>query len=380
MRICYVNHAAVIRGGAERGLVELVRQIRSSTRHEISVMCPDGPLVEDLAGIDGVRRIAVPMRVLWRTANPLLLGRFAMEFAMGVAVLRARLRDERPDVVHAHAMTAALYAGLALKGSDIPMIWHMHDLPPRNPVFRTLLPRLADWSDRIIAVSQAVKKNLTEFGVDPTKIIVVENGVAPLHLHGGSEFRARWGIGDESFLIGVVGQLVERKGQLGAVDAFARLLQELPTARLVLCGAGLEESEYGRSVGAAIRELDLDERVIVTGFLRDPASVFDAIDVLLVPSTQEPFGRVVVEAMHAGKPVVATNVGGIPELIRDGLDGLLVDPDDSEAMAAAVVAMALEPARARSMADRARARAEELFSWQGRGRQVDQLYSAVAGE
>lgn len=377
MHVCFLSHTADIRGGGERSLVELVRHLATDGKHPITVVSPPGPLVDEIRAISGVEHRRIPFAILRRTSNPFRLVGFAGHYAYTVWRLRRVLHGMSCEVLHANSATAALYGGLAVRNRGIPLVWHMRDIQPPAATFRAVLPLIGRMSSRIIAISEAVKDNLISFGIDAQKISLVYNAVRPLQLHGRNEFRRRWGIGPDELVLGVVGQLLRRKGQMTAVRAFARVAPQLPHAKLVICG-GNEDSEYGRSVAAEAERLGVHGRVVFTGFQRDPAPAFDALDILVVPSNQEPFGRVIVEAMLARKPVVATRVGGVPELLRDGKEGFTVEAGDATAMAGAIYRMACEPALTGQMVQRAQARAEERFAWEGRTTIVNTLYEGLS--
>lgn len=379
MHICYLSHTADIRGGGERSLVELVAHVRRSGVERITVVGPPGPLAEEMSAIGGVEWKTLPLTILRRSRNPLRLAAFAANYAGGVLRLRSFLARERPSLLHANAGTSALYGALATRGLGVPLIWHMRDIQPREPTFRSVFPRIGRAATAVVAISRAVRDNLISFGVDPEKITVVHNAVRPLALAGREPFRAQWGIGPDDLLLGVVGQILHRKGQMTALRAFARVAQELPRAKLLICG-GNEGSDYGRTLAAEAARAGVADRVIFTGFQRDPAPAFDALDILLVPSNQEPFGRVVVEGMFARKPIIATRVGGVPELVRDERDGLLVETGADEEMAEAIRRIALDRVPVASMVESAYGRAHQEFGWDTRTRAIRVLYGRIAGQ
>lgn len=377
MHIAYLSQTADIRGGGERSLVELMRHAERELGHRITLIAPEGPLQEEAAARTGAHRTLLPFTLLRRTTNPLRLAGYAARYALAVRRLRRVLRRLRPDVLHANSAPAALYAGLATVGTGIPVIWHMRDIQPPKPTFRLVLPFIGRLSTHVVAISAAVKRNVAGFGIPEEKITVVYNAVRPQPPGGGEEFRASHRISRQAVLFAVVGQMLHRKGQLTAVRALDRIRDR--DVHLVLCGGNLD-SDYGERVRSEVQRLGLDGRVTFTGFMREPGPVFDAMDVLVVPSNQEPFGRVVVEGMLSGKPLVATRVGGIPELVREGKDALLVRREDAAALAAAMGTLADDPARRASMGRSGREWAEHRFSWEARTRegQLAGLYRRVA--
>lgn len=364
MRICYVSHTASLAGGGEHSLLELMGHLSSERLHQVALVCPSGPLSEEVQKrVSSVEHYPLGFESLFRTTNPLRLARFGGAYALSSFALRRIFRDLRPQVIHANSAPSALYAGGAAIGLDIPVVWHMRDIQPRSPAFRVVLPLIGRLSARVIAISEAVRENLIGFGVPAHKIRVFHNRVRSRVLRDGAAFRERWRIPAGAPMICVIGEILPRKGQLIAVRALARLPAELPVY-LVLCGGTNQRLDYAERLNAEIHALGLDPRVVRTGHLADPGPALDAADLVLVASEEEPFGRVVVEAMLAGKPLVATRVGGIPEIVRDRYEALLVPAGDHTRMAAAIQEMVTSHDLRCRLADAARARAKSAFTWE----------------
>ena len=373
MHLCFVSHTGEASEGGERSLLEIIRYVRENTTHRITVASPSGPLQRELARIPGVERVTMPFLSLRRSRNPLTLARFAASFLAGVVRLRRWLSRETPHIVHANSATAALYAAVALRRSGPPLIWHMRDIQPHEGVFSIVLPYTGRRSARVVAISRAVAENLSGFGVAEEKLRIIHNAV--LHPGRGDRegFRAGLGVSSGEPLLGVVGKLLGRKGQRTAIRALPAIRARFPAARLVLCGGG-EGSAYARALREEVERLGLAGAVLFAGYQRNTADVYAGIDVLLVPSEREPFGRVVVEGMFAERPLVASRVDGIPEIVRDGRDGILVEPADAEALAAAVIRVLEDPTFASALAAEAARRARERFHWRVTGSALQELY------
>ena len=376
--VCYLSHTADNREGGERSLLEVIRYFQARDGFRVTLIAPPGPLAEEASQWPAVRYVPIPFTLLRRTANPLRMAGFGLSYIGSVVRLNRTLAQLRPDLLHCNSATSALYGAGVSVGVGTPLVWHMRDIQPPRATFRAVLPLIGRRVTRIAAISEAVRENLLAFGIDSSKITVIHNAVVPPEASGGDIFRARHGLGQEP-LIGIVGKLISRKGQLHAVRALPRIREAIPDARLVLCG-GNEESPYGRELRREVDRLGLTKAVVFAGYQRRIGEVFDAMDLVMVPSEQEPFGRVVVEAMFARRPIVASRVGGIPELIRDGMDGALVDPGDVNSLAAAAVAILTDPERERSVVESAANRAEAEFTWGSTGAKMAVLYEDVMSE
>jgi len=196
---------------------------------------------------------------------------------------------------------------------------------------------LATQVDRVVAVSGAVADSLIAGGVPFEKIEVVHNAINierfdPLSVDGNG-VRKELGIGENDIVIGTAGRLCPEKGVTELLHAANSLIQEKRPIKLIFAGDGPSKSELMKEA----KRLSIHDRVIFLGLRKDMERIYAAIDIFVLPSTcREAFGMALIEAMAMKKPVVATEVGGIPEIVRDGVDGILVSPGDPNAIAAAV--------------------------------------------
>lgn len=253
------------------------------------------------------------------------------------------LRRERVDIVHTHLFDPSVVGLLAAWMVRTPvrvMTRHYSDYHTRiHKKWHVLLDRLCTaLSHRVIAVSEHTKEHMEHEEAAPAgKVRVVLNGIDFTRVHeSGPDAQARirreFGI-DDGYLLLIVARLHAEKGHTYLFRALLELGKRLRKPfKLIVAGKGTAEQEYRNEV----RDLGLDDVVHFAGFRRDIPDIIAAADVMILPSVAEAFGLVLCEAMYLGTPVVATRVGGIPELIEDGVDGRLVPPADSEALAAAI--------------------------------------------
>lgn len=290
------------------------------------------------------------------------------------------IRRERSTIVHAAGQKGILVGRTAARIAGCKVLIHLHDLYRPHPAVRPLLRATAGWTDLALAVSNAVAAHaVTEYGLSEDRVQVLYNGIDPAAFvsadpDAGRRWRSLHGIGEAEPVIGIVGRIVPLKGHARLIAQMPRILERFPTARLVIVGDGPLRQDVEQRTHA----LGLQAAVRFVGQQDDMASVLAACDVVAVPSDQEGVSFVALEAMAAGKPVVASNVGGLREVLAGGECGVLVDLDDERALGDAIVAILSDPARARSLVA-AGARQVERFSLERHALELQNVYLRLAG-
>lgn len=353
MRILHVI-TTMDRGGAENHVVDLaVAQADRGADVAIAYLKGDGYWAKRLstAGI----RVA-----------PLGLKRYGA-IAPFIA-LRRLFRDYAPDLIHAHLPPAELYTRAALlpPGSGPPLLITKHNDEPFYPgpghdiVCRWVMQRAC----RAIAISNAVKRYSREHvGLADNKMRTVYYGIdcrpfETVEASARQALHAEWGIKNGEIVIGTVARLVPQKALHALLTAFSRYKSiSQRQARLVIVGRGPLMAELKDQAG----RLALSDSIVWTGFREDIPAIMQAFDVFSLTSAYEGFGLVLLEAMAASRPVVATAVSAIPEIVQDGHTGVLCPPNDTEAIAAAF--LRLEDAKLRAvLGDNGRRRVREHFT------------------
>lgn len=242
----------------------------------------------------------------------------------------------------------------------------------RNILIRTaqrLLFRLYSlFIDRVITVSEDTLSRIRAF-FPASDFSVVHNGITPVSDDPGPE-RAE---GDgKRFTIGFIGRIEPIKNLDVLVDAFDRICGRFNNCRLVIAGRGSHEA----SVASRIQGMSCRDKVEFVGYVRRDKKdeFFRSIDLLVVPSKYEPFGLVILEAMRAGVPVIASKVGGIPEIIRDRHNGVLFSPDDPGALAETILSVLSSPSVMRGLAVNGKKSVKDYFNWERAARQYDQIF------
>jgi glycosyltransferase involved in cell wall biosynthesis len=386
-RILFLDHTGAL-GGGEIALLNLVTHLDASRYQPVVVLFADGPLRGRLAAA-GVESHVLPLDPGVGDARKDALGlpsilqvRRAVTAAAFCVRLAALLRRLRGDLVHANSLKSDVLGGVAARLAGLPVVWHVRDriaddyLPrPVAAAFRALARALPD---HVIANSAATRATLVGTGPAAGRrrsaacCTVVHDGTV-LPPAGPPAAGGGWAAGGPR--VGLVGRIAPWKGQDVFLRAAAEVRRRFPAARfLVVGGALFGEADFERRVRSLAAELGLGDAVAFTGFRADAAALIAGLDVLVHASVVgEPFGQVIIEGMAAGKPVVATRGGGVPEIVADGETGLLVPMGDAAAMAAAVARLLADPAAAREMGRRGRRRAAERFAIAGTARGVERV-------
>jgi glycosyltransferase involved in cell wall biosynthesis len=284
--------------------------------------------------------------------------------------LRRLIRKRGVSLVHTHSSVDSWLGSLAAKSLRRPVVRSRHvSIPIRHP----LVYRLAD---RIITSGEAVRATVIGAGIGPEKIVTVSAGVDTEQFHAGvsgKSVRDELGLGGAS-VIGLVANIRGSKGHNVFLDAARTVLAAAPDTRFLIVGDGVGFDE----VKSRVQRMGLESRVILTGFRRDVPEVMAALDVLVLPSTRsEATSQVIPQALAVGTPVVGSDVGGIPELVRDGETGRLVPPGDSGALAQAMLASLREPERSRAMARTGQAMILSQYTFDAAMARTTDVYRAL---
>lgn len=354
-------------GGAELFLADLAQACSAWSR---VVLLEEGPFV-DLLRRRGVmvESVSLPAesKALSKSAGVASLLRVAPQLLAFYQEVRRRLEDA--TLVYCNTPKAIVLGGLVAWLSRRHLVVHLHDLLTDehfSPMNLKLLQFFARRAGLVIANSNATAETFVSTGGRRAVVEVVYNGFEPAQFARPSDFlqaavRKRLGL-PNGFLIGIFGRLTRWKGQHIALEA----LRSLPGVHLVVVGEALfteDDRAYRDELQRTAEEPALQGRVHFLGFQSDVTPLLQAMDVVVHCSVAaEPFGRVIVEAMLAGTPVVATHGGGVDEIITDGQDGFLVPPADPPALALAVGKIIQDPALAAKLSSAALASASERFS------------------
>ncbi len=331
---------------------------------EVHAACSDGPQAKALKE----RGLVVHTLPIHRSVAPL-------RNLKAVVALYRLIRRQKYDVVHVHTPVASFVGRLAARAAGTPVIvytahgFYFHDRM-RESVRRPIIWLERLWgrlmTDMVFTQSAEDARTAVQERICPKeKVLWIGNGVDTGRF-GVSQATSRGALGlsDTDVVVGFVGRVVREKGILELIEATAIASKQVPGLKLLIVGDTLQsdrDKTTGRMVRMLIDSNDLSGRVVFTGFVDDVRPAFSAMDILALPSYREGMPRTIIEAMAAGKPVVATDIRGCREEVLTGVTGYLVPPGDSDALAKAIVKLASDRARAAGMGEEGRRRAAALF-------------------
>jgi len=354
-------------GGAEKALARLLAHM-DRDRFTLTVAClygGDSPLAGDIRALN-IPVVDLGMTAKWRWD----------------ALLRFHylLRRERPTILHTWMFHANVVGRVLGRIAGVPIIITSRRNVNIGGKPREYINRVtAELGDRAIAVCELARQvEIEQTGISPEKVVTIHNGVdveqfsEPV-LQTTAQVRKTFGIPTDVPLVGSVGRFRPQKGFSDLLTAMVKVRQSLPTTRLLLVGDG----ELRGELEARARLLGLDDVVTFAGMRSDVPQVLTALDVLVLPSLWEGLPNAILEAMAAGRPVVATAVGGTPEVVVDGMTGLLVPPRDPPALAEAITHLLDAPDLRYRMGQAGQERVLQHFSIERMVERTQNLYDQL---
>jgi len=291
--------------------------------------------------------------------------------------LRRLFREEEVSVVHPHEFTLSVFATTAAALASVPAIVTLHSAQrfPERMRRRIAIRWAARQAFAATTVSEATKTEIVRrLGMRGEEWRVIVNGVPTPEGHR-ERVRQELGIQPDARLLLAVGNLYSVKGHDVLVRAMAAVArrENLPTWTLAVAGRGEEREGLERLA----RELEVDSKVVFLGFREDVGDLLHAADLFVHPSRSEGLPLAVIEAMSVGLPVVASDVGGIPEVVSDGVTGILVPPEDVDSLAAGIASLLADPARAEAIGETGRRAARDAYGIDRMVERYLELYRAA---
>ena len=364
-RILFVTHTAAL-GGAELYLRDLATLLRG---HCAVAVFENGPLVESLTERGVLTHVLTPTDPFHGVRKDGGIGASlrAVPALLRTARTLSQLAGEY-DLVFANSQKALLAGTLAAQWARRPMIWSLHDLLTAehfSRVNRWVATVTANWGANLVLCNSEATERAFRAGGGRTPTALVYNGFDPAPYDAVTsadvdDLRAELGLGTAP-TVGIFSRLAAWKGQHVLIEA----LSALPNVHALLVGDALfgADEEYAAELHRQAQTLGVADRVHRLGFRTDVPALMKAVDIVVHTSTcAEPFGRVIVEGMLAGRPVVATRAGGAPEIIQDGVNGLLTPPNDAAALGTALETLFSHPDRAHNLARKGTEWARKQFS------------------
>ncbi len=393
-KIAYLDHTQEMSGG-EIYLLNLLKFLDKDQFSPVVILPCSGSLEIYL------KELGIPVSIISASQRAIQLGKHQgmgnilsemksiLSLAFTIGKIVRYLKREKVSLVHTNSIKANFYGSLAAKLAGKPVIWQLHDILTADffsSFFGRLLTIWANFFDNVIICnSNATKKAFIECGGRTNKAIKIHNGIDisrfNIKNHRRSAFKKELCLPKDAPLVGHIGRLAPWKGQHLFIEAASRILVDLPKTNFVLVGEALFgdiDLNYRKSLQTLIAKLGLKNKVRLVGFRKDIPNIIAALDIVVHSSVApEPFGLVIAEAMAMGKPIVAARAGGIPEIVQDGIMGLLFEPGNSSALAEAILAILKDKERASVMGEAGRQRIERFFTAEGNAKQVENIYSRL---
>lgn len=376
IKIAFLEEDAKI-GGAEVNIFNLIRLLDKS-KFDSCVICPcEGPVTERVQVLGGHFAIVKKTRTfstsVWvlgkKFTNPLALLFNFFSFLPTALRLSVFLKKENIDVLHTNSMLAHFYGALAARVAGSQCLWHIQDIVNSRQFMGLLRFCLNSFggffAHRLVAVSESVKSMFN--GAAARKAMVVYNGADLEKFHpaiSGKEIRNEFKIAVDDIVVGIVGRIVHWKGHKEFLYAASELKKTNLNIKFLIVGAAtFGDAVYFETIKKMAKKQGIADSVIFTGFRYDVPEIIAAMDICVhASSLPDPCPLVIFDYMAAGKPIVATKGGGVPEIVVNEETGLLVPMGDSDALKDAIFRIICDPAMGRQMGIAGRKRIENHFS------------------
>jgi glycosyltransferase involved in cell wall biosynthesis len=365
--ILYLSSFGNLRWGGQKSLFHLVTRLNKQRYRPYVFLPTDEDFAEALRKQDiGVIIYQLPPIEAFNLFPSLLAVRFLIKL----------IYDYKISLIHTDGPRNTFYAGLAARWKHLPVVFHVRDA--NRDRYDKILYRL---SQRLILVARILRSRF-DWEVHDDKFVTIYNGVElnsnPFQSSISQIIKKEFEISDEQLTIVSTGRIEAEKGQKCLVEACGRLKDRIKF-RLLLIGEVVNE-EYAKVCENVALEFGIQDCVAFTGYREDIDKILQAADIFVLPSTGEAFSRAIVEAMAAGKPVVATDVGGTKEAIENGISGFLVPPEEPMALADKILALATNETLRKKFGAAARKRVEDHFTIERNIQKTEQVYQELLGE
>ncbi|MCX5700368.1 MAG: glycosyltransferase [Candidatus Omnitrophica bacterium] len=328
INILYLHEASEV-AGAENSLINLTAKLSRLEFNPIFILPKDGPLCTELKklGVE-VNFISFPKIRELRGVLKSIKHIFQLINKKGI------------DIIHSNSIRTHIYGAIAAKLKKIPIIWHQRNLITDEKIDLDRL--LSFMPDKIICNSFAIARRFLRRKSLPCKVAVIHNGVDTDKFNSvidGKSIRNEFGIKDDEFVIGIASRFNFMKGHETFFQAAKIILNKKnvfrENLRFLVVGSSVFNEDKPREdyLKRLIKELGIEDRVIFTGLRSDMPKAYASMDIFVLATEAEACGRVILEAMASGKPVIATDSGGSPEMVKDGVSGILFKPHDSNELA-----------------------------------------------
>lgn len=365
MNILYLTSTGKIIGGGEISLFNLLERLDRQRFRAYVISPSEGDFTDKIRSLN-IPVIILPVKKVKNIFN-IFRSRKVIER------LKEIIRQHKIDLIHCNSTRGISFLGaIAARKIGIPFIWHIRVM--ESGTFLDLLNRFL--VTKIIFNSKASAKRFSWLPVK-NKSVIVHNGVDLNKFNTfkrNADFRNEIGCKEETILIGTIGRYHPIKGYEYFIKAAKIISQKVLQAKFLILGLNYDNNPYVSKLTDMVKNMGLADKIIFKGPYVNISEVFSSLDLFLLSSIREPFGRVIIEAMACSKPVVSFKVGGIPEIVEDSITGILVPPKSYQGLANAVIEVLKDKEKAITMGEKGRQRVEQFFSIENHVKETERVY------
>ena len=368
IKILYIDNTSRV-GGAGRSLIVLLEHLDKSIFHPIVILPPGGPLIKELRN-KGIEVVSFRLKLLTSSiiGSPLVL-----------LWLFWFVKKRKIAIIHSNSIVALIWAGPLGMSTKTPVVCHVRDLIIRHDPWLKIISKINP-RVRYIAISKIVKKLLIERGVSKKNISLIYNAVDTKvfkNKPSNIPLRQKWRL-EDNIIVGMGSRVDSWKGHCDFLSA-VKILEKDRRFAFVIAG---DDSIGGhlnvlKKIKQHIKQKKLSDKILWLGFVNEMEKVLAAFDITVVPSTNEPFGRIVIESMAVGTPVIAYDSGGIPEIIQSGKSGILTNPNNPIGIVSAIRLLANDKNLYNRIVKQSLTAVNQRFSEKEHLRKIQKLYLDV---
>jgi glycosyltransferase involved in cell wall biosynthesis len=362
--ILYLEHHSAIIGGGQISLLQLLKNL-DREKFKPLLVCPERGQLSAEAQKYHIQTYFIPLHSLRTFKVP--------TFFLSIKKLLEIIKEEKVNLVHTNSSRSMMYAALLRLFHRTKVIWHVRITDKDR-----IVDRILEWfAKKIITNSNAAAKRFS-WAKNQSKVVAIYNGLDLKTFDEKKDvakIKKELTINNEDIVIGTVAKLQPKKGIHILLDAAVPVLKKFPSTKFLIVGDDADPvGAYLKGLKSLAQQLNITEHIIFSGYRDDIPQIIEVIDIFTFPSFSESFGRSLLEAMAASKPIIASNVGGIPEIVVDGETGLLVPPSNSTELTAAISYLLEDDNLRKKMGRKGRKRVEELFTIEKNVKAIETLY------
>jgi glycosyltransferase involved in cell wall biosynthesis len=377
--ILFIHQSAELYG-SDKTLLLLLSKLDKSNFNAVVVLPVDGPLRLELESLN-IKVVIAPVLKLYRKMfTPKNIINFIKQYKSSIEILDNLNRDYSFDIVYSNTL-AVLIGMIFAKKRGIKHIWHVHEIIVHPKLIASIFPiLLKKYADKIVCNSKATRLNLVKrIKTLNEKTIVIYNGVIQLKLNSNGINKVDFGFKENDIVITLVGRISRLKGHQWLLNTYVKYLQKYKNIKFVFVGSPVKDQEYYlEQIEKMIVDNNLEDKVKILPFTMNLSPIWQITNIAVVPSTEaESFGLVAVEAMLSSKPVIASNHGGLTEIVIDNETGFLIEPKNENELSKAIQTLIKNPELRKSFGEKGYQRAISEFSADKYVSEFEVLFSTI---